>query len=103
MMSLTAGVAPHDSQKVRNKTMMNEKTFAKLSEKQYALVVVDPDLGIIAKLAFNVSISEIVDIETYFDFRKLEGKGSLVRVCRTNGELYFQNVWEDALGEWIKF
>ena len=83
--------------------MLNEKTFAKLNEKQYALVVVDYDLGIIAKLLFNVSITDVVDVETYFDFRKLEGKGSLVRVCRNDGQLYWQNVWEDSLGEWIKF
>ena len=79
--------------------MMNY--LKRLNEKMYALVVIDED-GIVASLAYNASIADVTDIETWFNFSKLGENGKLVRFTREYGKLWQQQLNEHDRSEWTE-
>lgn len=79
-----------------------EKMQSKLDEKNYSLVVVDDDQSINTELAFNTSITAVVDIETWFNFGKLQMGWTLIRFCKENGSIWMQELYEDHQSKWYK-
>ena len=79
-----------------------QKMAAKMDEKNYSLVVVDDDNGINTELAFNTDITQVVDIETRFNFGKLKMDWKLIRFTRENGAIWMQILREKSKSEWFR-
>ena len=91
----------HNSQ--RGEPTMTMQYFAnKISEGRYGLAVVEEhNRGIIATLLRDSCITEVTDVEEYFNFSKLADDEYLVRFGTWNGAHWYQIVYEDGLQNWI--